>query len=407
MKKGFTLVEILIAVAIISILGVVVILTINPAELLRQGRDVTRISDMSTLNKAISLYYQDAMSNPNTLFMGTSSVIYVSVPDPSATSTAGDQCQGLGLPSLASSTLSYHCAETSTYTRTDGTGWIPINFNSYLSGQGGSVISKIPVDPTNATSTNFYYTYETDGLAGYKVTSFLESQKYASQMANDSGDDPELYEKGTNLLLASGRGLVAYWPVDEGTGSSTINYSGNNATGTWHGTAAGTSGYYSAGKVWSWAGFFNGSNDYALTASNINVGSSFSIVAWVNPSASTTVDARIVESNYSTGFYLGSGALATEYQIIVDGTGCNGGILTTGTWQQVVGVYNGSVESLYVNGVLANSCSAPTPTSTLPVYIGIEHGGVGGPWKGSISDVRIYNTALPATEIQEMYNATK
>jgi hypothetical protein len=43
MKKGFTLIEIITVVAL------------NPIELLRQGRDANRASDMNTLNKATSL----------------------------------------------------------------------------------------------------------------------------------------------------------------------------------------------------------------------------------------------------------------------------------------------------------------------------------------------------------------
>ncbi len=94
MKKGFTLIEIMVVVAVVGILAVVTVLAINPVELLRQGRDGARVSDMSTLNKAISLYYSDAMNSPSTMFMGTSSVMYVSIPDQQATSSAGNQCRG-------------------------------------------------------------------------------------------------------------------------------------------------------------------------------------------------------------------------------------------------------------------------------------------------------------------------
>src|SRR3989338_2108717 len=48
-SKGFTLIELLVVIAIIAVLAVAVILTLNPAELLKQARDSTRVSDMSTL----------------------------------------------------------------------------------------------------------------------------------------------------------------------------------------------------------------------------------------------------------------------------------------------------------------------------------------------------------------------
>jgi prepilin-type N-terminal cleavage/methylation domain-containing protein len=197
MKKGFTLIEIMVVVAVVGILAVVTVLAINPVELLRQGRDGARVSDMSTLNKAISLYYSDAMNSPSTMFMGTSSVMYVSIPDQQATSSAGNQCTGLNLPSPPSG-YTYHCASSSTYNHIDGTGWIPINFNSY---SAGAVISKLPADPINATSSALYYTYASDGIGGYKLTAKLESQKYASLATGDGGIDSGKYEKGTNLTL--------------------------------------------------------------------------------------------------------------------------------------------------------------------------------------------------------------
>ena|ERR1039457_6451261 len=51
---------------------------------------------MATLSSAISLYTADV----NGSSIGQSNTVYVSIPDPTATSTAGDQCQGLGLLTL-------------------------------------------------------------------------------------------------------------------------------------------------------------------------------------------------------------------------------------------------------------------------------------------------------------------
>jgi len=421
MKKGFTLIELLAVIAVILILSVVVILAINPSELLKQGRDVTRISDMSTLNKAISLYYQDAMSNPTTLFMGTSSVIYVSVPDPQATSTAGNQCQGLGLPT-APNGFSYQCAPSSTYTKTDGTGWIPINFNSYLSGQGGSVISKLPVDPTNTTSTNLYYTYGADGIGGFKVASFLESQKDASQMEKDSGGDSELYEKGSNLTLASGRGLAGYWPLNEGTGSTTIDWSGNGDPGTWSGTQSGASGYYSAGHIWSSAGTFDGTDDKISVpdAPALDFSNDFTVFLWFRTSTTT----------YSTGGAMlskrGGASQTVGYQIqtsltngspsvlVGDATGYSSPSLSAAynvfdmNWHNVILERAGSNILIYLDGALIYSgvtTHTGSVASTGTLYIGSYGNGTYFP--GTISDVRLYDYALPVAEIQTMYNAGK
>ncbi len=145
--RGFTLIELLVVIAIIAILSMVVILTLNPAELLRQSRDSSRVSDAATISSARGIYTTD-----NGGSLGSSSVIYISIPDPGATSTAGDQCQNLGLPSLPA-TYTYHCANAANNRNIDDSGWIPINFKLISS---GTPIGALPVDPVNTSSSRLY-----------------------------------------------------------------------------------------------------------------------------------------------------------------------------------------------------------------------------------------------------------
>ena len=55
-SRGFTLIEILIVVAIIAILASVVLIGLGPTQ--RSGRDARRISDLSEISNALELYYQ-------------------------------------------------------------------------------------------------------------------------------------------------------------------------------------------------------------------------------------------------------------------------------------------------------------------------------------------------------------
>ena len=202
-RRAFTLIELLVVIAIIAILAVVVVLTLNPAELLKQSRDSNRLSDLSTMSDALGLYSVDVGGS-----LGSSSITYLSVPDPNATSTAGDQCQALGL-----SSSSWQCAGSSTLRNIDATGWIPVNFKSIST---GAPISELPIDPVNQTSSDLFYTYQTNGTQ-YELTAKMESQKYQSVAANDGGPYADLVEQGTNLTLAA---------MDFGGGS------GGSATGT-------------------------------------------------------------------------------------------------------------------------------------------------------------------------------
>src|ERR1019366_7545698 len=163
MRRGFTLIELLVVIAILAVLAVVVVLTLNPAGLLQESRDSNRVSDMATLNTGINLFLADGATA-----IGSANTVYVSIPDPSATSTAGDQCQGLGLLTLPSG-YTYQCAASSAYRNVNGTGWIPVNFSSLSS---GSPLGNLPVDPSNSSSSRLYYTYETNG-SQYEVTSVM------------------------------------------------------------------------------------------------------------------------------------------------------------------------------------------------------------------------------------------
>ena len=191
-RRAFTLIELLVVIAIIAILAVVVVLVLNPAQLLAQSRDSNRVSDLSTINSALSIYETDQGASG----MGTSSVIYMSVPD--ASSTCGD----LGLSSVPAG-YAWNCSPSANYRSTNGTGWIPVNFSSISS---GAPFGSLPVDPVNGTSSALYYTYEVAG-GKYELTATMESQKYQSGgsgdvESTDGGQFSNLYEKGTSLALA-------------------------------------------------------------------------------------------------------------------------------------------------------------------------------------------------------------
>src|SRR5690242_8555993 len=109
-RKGFTLIELLVTVATIGILATAVVLVLNPPELLRQSRDSSRVASLSSLNKAVSTYYADALDNPASLSLGSTSITYFSIPDPTATTSAGTNCAGLGFPSGG-----YHCPAASNF----------------------------------------------------------------------------------------------------------------------------------------------------------------------------------------------------------------------------------------------------------------------------------------------------
>lgn len=183
-RKGFTLLELLIVIGILAILATVVVLIINPAEYLKQARDVKRLDNLNSLDKTLSL------ANLEGINLGNSNVIYISIPDDNSSS-----CLSLGLP-VAPSGYSYSCSNSQNVNKVDGTGWIPVNFTQIAA---GSPISVLPVDPVNTTSSSLFYAY-TPGTQ-YELSAYTESEKYLTKGSNDGGDSIA-YESGSNLKLS-------------------------------------------------------------------------------------------------------------------------------------------------------------------------------------------------------------
>lgn len=186
--KGFTLIELLVVIAIVAILSVVVILTLNPAQLLAQARDSNRISDMGTLKSAISLYLSDQGSP----VLGTANNCYVHASSSVVSS-------GCGSRYTVATTVSTLNASTSVVV--NGSGWIPVNFSAITS---GSPVSALPKDPVN--SSLYFYSYATDN-SSFELDSHMESTKYkngggsADVESTDGGSSSTIYEVGTSLSL--------------------------------------------------------------------------------------------------------------------------------------------------------------------------------------------------------------
>jgi prepilin-type N-terminal cleavage/methylation domain-containing protein len=191
MKKGFTLIELLVVIAVLAILSVAVVVVLNPAELIKQGRDATRMSDLAGINSALSLFSSD---------------------QPSATWTATTTCTN-GTVGLATTTTT--TCTTVTSTAVTGSGWVNVNLAAISS---GAPLSRLPTDPVNDnTSTNCsssvkvgcFYVYKASGTSGkYKLYANMESTKYQTGGGSDVESDTkdgglinDWYELGSDMTL--------------------------------------------------------------------------------------------------------------------------------------------------------------------------------------------------------------
>lgn len=410
-RAAFTLIELLVVIAILAVLATVIVVVINPAELLKKGRDTTRLSDLAALHSAISLYQVDR----NDTFFGTSSVLYVSIPDTSLT------CANTGLPALPSG-WTYHCESTSTFMNVNGTGWLPVNLTQISS---GSPLPRLPVDPVNTTSSGLYYTYTPGG--SWELTTLLESlqNKYGntnSLMLKDGGDTAMMYELGSDLVLSPVRdtNLIGLWKLDEGSGLT----ANDSSTSSNPGTLLGGTAWQSSCKSNSCASFDGINDSISTTASILNNVSNFSISLWVNPTSfggwKGIIGKGLGDNNVITIQAHTGGQMFVDVDNGVSNSFGNtsAGVLSTGQWYHLVMTYDGNGATnadklkLYVNGTntaLSFTGSIPAQTggtNTGILYIG-QLGYASNYFNGLVDDVRIYSHTLSPIEVTGIYNAQK
>jgi prepilin-type N-terminal cleavage/methylation domain-containing protein len=208
-KVGFTLIELIVVLAIIGVLVGILVAVIKPQQIFARLRDTQRQSDLNRLANAIQTYITEFAQNPSAIVL---------TGDAGIGGTNG--CLGGSTPTIYYSasgnpgnTAPFTRARASTSTAVNGTGWLPIPFASATTLN----LTALPIDPRNSAynaNPSYYYTYACRTDLNFELNANLEVMTDAE--TNDGGDVTVLYEVGPDKNIL---------PTTTGPGSNFYPYS--------------------------------------------------------------------------------------------------------------------------------------------------------------------------------------
>jgi Concanavalin A-like lectin/glucanases superfamily len=282
------------------------------------------------------------------------------------------------------------------------------------------VTGRLPTDPTNTLqapatirtgiqpdiSTRYgdYFSAATDPTATSTSTFWVTGEYRASSVSSSWNT---AIARVSSLEYSSG--LVGYWPLDEGTGTKAYDLSGNGNAGTLVNSPTWMS---SANCKFGDCLNFTGSNYVHLGAGEFDTLTSGTVLVWVNlPSYHNWQEFFSHYNNGNNRIILEddmNGILSWDF-VIAGSYSCGIDYVTSTPlhqWVFLAASFGPSGLALYQNGVLVSSdatktCAFPDIGASTDSYFG--HQGAGAYLSGSLDDIRIYNRALLANEIQALY----
>jgi sugar lactone lactonase YvrE len=253
-------------------------------------------------------------------------------------------------------------------------------------------------------------------LGLYPGDSFFTGQLDEVSVWNTALSADQIQAAMNHPLTGSEAGLLGYWPMNEASGTNVYDFSGHTNNGTLFNNPA---------RVVSGANFvlpdpgygisLTGTNsEYVQLPNGVWFSNDFTVEGWVYCRS---------YNNWSRLFDFGNaGYLQEVYMALSGGTGGypTMGIFTNGNynlvssvqqlplnqWTHLATTLNGSTATIYINGNSVGSGQVLVPGSFVRTnnYIGRSLFGGDAYANASFDEVRIWNVARSATQIQQTMN---
>jgi hypothetical protein len=154
---------------------------------------------------------------------------------------------------------------------------------------------------------------------------------------------------------------------------------------------------------------FDGTNDY-IAVPSLGLLANYSISAFLRYESDGYY--KVIYATNSTECWFGIGSSSAEGSIRwhiggSDRIDTANGVLSQNTWHHVVGTWDGTNGKIYVDGVEIGTTTTGTlnnAASESSSTIGSSSGRSGNWWLGDIGSVSLWNIALSASEVKDLYS---
>jgi PKD repeat protein len=235
-----------------------------------------------------------------------------------------------------------------------------------------------------SNAANPSHTYQNNGTFAAKLT--------VSDGVNSASS-------GISISVTSSSGLVAAYSFDADAGPTITDISGNGNSGVIN-----TAHWTNSGKFGNALSFDGVSSATVTDSPSLDLTGSLTLEAWVMPTSFTgdfqPIIIKPMDSSFNQISYVLQGSSRPSKMPSIGLSASPENLmgpspLPLNMWSHLAGTYDGSTVRLYVNGVqvASEAVAGPITTSTEAIRIGMS-------WAGVIDEVRIYNRAISASEIQ-------
>jgi hypothetical protein len=204
---------------------------------------------------------------------------------------------------------------------------------------------------------------------------------------------------------------TAYWRLDETAGTAAADRVGAN-TGTYSGGF--TLAQPGALAELSGAALFNGTTGLVSATTVASGATNFTMELWIKPTALPQQGGILTNGDLAAngyGFFVGNNTgfsgTGTRLLYLIGGVAWidSAADLVAGAWHHIVVTRDTADSNIYVNGYTSRASFANTPVAPSGGVLTIGRDGTTFYFGGTIDEVAIYSSCLPASRILMHYRA--